>query len=138
MLRHFLCTKTENYLLTIKIERLNMKKLTVLFLMLASVFCFAEPFSKTKFIDLYKNSKNMAEKYCYEAEISKESNKLHAGFGANYLVKELKEKNTKNIDAYFDKFSTILSPQRITAMKIKAYYMADLVKESKDLALKNK
>ena len=139
MLRHFLYTKTENYLLTIKIERLNMKKVDLLMMFsFASVFCFAESFSKAKFSDLYKNSRNMVQKYCYEAEISKESNKYHAGFGVNYLVKELKEKDAKNIDAYLNKFSAILASQRITAIKIKAYYMAGLVQESKDLALKNR
>ena len=80
----------------------------------------------------------MVGKYCYEAEISKESNRFHAAFGVNYLAKDLKEKDTKNIDAYLNKFSTVLNPQRITALKIKAYYNAGLVQQSKDLALKNK
>jgi len=49
-----------------------MKNIVILFLMLASIVCFAEPYSKAKFKELYTNSdKSIVRKYCYEAELSK-------------------------------------------------------------------
>ena len=117
-----------------------MKKITTIFLMFVSVFCFAEAFSKAKFSDLHKNTRNQLPKYCYEAQISEESNTNHCTFGARYLIKDLKETRKTNIDAFIEKFSKKLNKDRIAAIKIQYYFMAGLVAESKELALtlKNK
>lgn len=116
-----------------------MKNIVILFLMLASVVSFAEPFSQAKFKELYTNGdKSIVGKYCYEADLSKQTNRFQCSLALYHMTSTLNIKDKESIDKQIEKFSNHVSKDNQTKIKIKAYFNAGLIEQSKKLALDNK
>ena len=89
-----------------------MKKF-LLFALCAISACsvFAEPFSSTKAKELKIKNKDEFSKYCYNAEISKETNKQHFMGYVSYLILNKKGLTKQQIFSEIEKFKTTCDEQ---------------------------
>lgn len=98
----------------------------------AAFSALAEDFNIARFNDLAKNQPTSLGKYCYEANISQESNSLQCSWAIRYWVKNINQKPTKQqINEFVGKYN-LKGAEANKALAL-AYARAGFVKQAMNL-----